>query len=126
MGAADDANSVKLAPQVSREECKQALASWTNLGIDPKQVRRAILALEANNFRENFTVLSAKANESYAARYWQNLPVSALRSLVADGRAEIDAGLAELAKYQRFPLAPPGDKKDDLTLPEVAQRSRRP
>ncbi len=106
VGAADDANAVKLAPQVSREECKQALTSWTNLGSDPKQVRSAILATEANTFRENYTVLSAKANDSYTARYWQNLPVQALHWLALDGQAEINAGKAALANFEHFPSLP--------------------
>ena len=119
VGAADEASAVKQAPIVSAEECKQALSSWTNVGIDPLAARRAILGLQANDFKENYTVLSAKSNESFTARYWQNLPVAILRSLVADGQKQIQDALTRLARYQRFPLAPPGDKKDDLTLDDV-------
>ncbi len=40
VGDTDDANPVKLAPAADREECKEDLANWLNLGNDPKQVRR--------------------------------------------------------------------------------------
>jgi hypothetical protein len=119
INASEVESQVRMAPQLVKDECRQALASWTNLGNDPRVARRTILALDAGTFREQYVVASSKTSDSHAARYWQGLPLEALRVLANDGQQEINTGLAELAKYERFPLAAPGDKKDDLTLQEV-------
>ena len=119
VGDADDANAIKLTPSASPEECGPVFTNWFNFGNDPIQIRRAILAMPASDFREGYTVVTAKANDGYVNHYWQGFPVVALSALVVDGRKEIESGLVELAKYQRFPLANPGDKKDDLSMQEI-------
>jgi hypothetical protein len=119
VGATEDSTAVKTAPQLVKEECRTTLDSWKNLGDDSRLARRAILAMDAGNFRDQFTVPSAKSTDSYLALYWQRLPLAVLDVLARDGRSEIDAGLTELARYERFPLAPLGDKKDDLSVQDV-------
>lgn len=121
IGAAEAETAVRTSPQLVRDECRQVLASWSNLGNDARVARRTILALDVATFREQYVVASAKTStaESFAARYWQGLPLEALRVLANDGQAEINAGLSELARYERFPLAAPGDRKDDLSLADV-------
>jgi hypothetical protein len=111
--------SVEPAPGLVREECRNALGNWTNLGNDPRVARRTILALDTASFREGYIVVSSKGSDSIAGRYWQGLPLEALRVLANDGQQEINNGLVELARFERFPLAAPGDRKDDLSLADV-------
>jgi hypothetical protein len=122
--AADDVTAVKAAAGLNRnkafqEEASDVLSAWKNLGGDPRQARTAILGMDPAKFLEGFTAMSAKNNDGFVAYYWQGLPREGLRVLALDGLKEITAGLAELAKYERFPLAPPGDKKDDLTVQDL-------
>jgi hypothetical protein len=118
IGASDEVNTLKAAPKVATTECDRALTNWGTLGTDPSQARRIILGLDATAFREYF-VASARASDSYVARYWSGMPLAALNILANDGRADIDKSLATLANYERFPLAPAGDKKDDLSQDDI-------
>jgi hypothetical protein len=123
IGATTEANAIRSAPGVNADECKNALAHWSgsDLGSDPRQARRIILNMDAVQFRSDYFVATARTGDSYKTQYWRDLPLAALGVLAADGRQEITDSLAVLAKYERFPLAAPGDKKDDLTPDEILQ-----
>jgi hypothetical protein len=104
-----------------QDDCGQALGKWKDLNADPRIARATILAMDPKkDFLDKYTVeTTAKANENYIARYWTLLPLEGLRVLAADGQKDIHDGLATLAKYQRFPLAPPTDKGADLSAADV-------
>jgi hypothetical protein len=118
VGATDETS--KTAATISHPNSKDVLNNWANFGTDSALVRRAILGKVANDFKEGYTVLSAKGNESYAGLYWNRLPVAALKGLVADGQNQIKAGMEELAKYEKFPLSiMTTDPKNDLPLSDI-------
>ncbi len=98
-----------------KDECSEVLNNWKDLKDDYREVRTYILAMAPNKFLEKYVVTSARRLDSFSARYWSGLTVGALRVLANDATKDINAGLIELTKYQRFPLAPTVDKKDDLS-----------
>ena len=102
-----------------KDECADILSHWKDLSDDYHQTRRTILAMDPNKFFEGYVVSSAMRLDSFIARYWTSLTIAGLRVIANDSTKDINAGLAELTKYQRFPLAPPGDKADDLSPPDV-------
>jgi hypothetical protein len=75
--------------------------------------------MDPAKFLEGYATVTAKNADGYVARYWTNLSLEPLKILATEGQKDINEGLAELSKYERFPLAPPGDRKDDLTAQEV-------
>jgi hypothetical protein len=120
IGATTEANAIRSAPGVNSDECKNALAHWsgTDLSSDSPQARRIILNMDAVQFRTDYFVATARTGDSYKTQYWRELPLAALRVLAADGRQDIIDNLAVLANYERFPLAPVGEKKD-LTMDDI-------
>ncbi|HVT83394.1 MAG TPA: hypothetical protein VHM90_22325, partial [Phycisphaerae bacterium] len=124
VNASEDVAAVSLDARLNSNtvfqgDCASVFGKWRDLGEDPKLVRRSILNMIPGDFLDNYTVKSVNTSDGFVARYWQSFSRDPLRVLAADSRAEIDAGLKELANYQRFPLALPGDKKDDLPLADV-------
>ena len=116
---AEDVTAVKVAAQLN-QSCRisirnvpTCLGHWRDLGDDTKQVRRAILGRQPGRFTDEFIVISAKTNDGFVGRYWQNFPREALRVIASDGRVEIEAGLKELARRRMndSPSRPAGDKK---------------
>jgi hypothetical protein len=76
--------------------------------------------MDPGTFLETYTSGTAKITDGFVAHYWQGLPLEAIRVLANDGQKEIISGLRELAKYERFPLAPPkADNRDDLSAADV-------
>ncbi len=124
VGATDDETAVRLGAQLGQNatfqsDCAAVISKWRELGDDPKIVRRSILNMIPGDFHDNYIVNSATTNDGFVGKYWQSFAHEALRVLAADSLSEIDAGLRDLANYQHFPLALPGDKKDDLPLADV-------
>ena len=109
-----------LAKKDFQDECGDVLDRWKELGEDPVRARRTLLGLTASKFIERYTAISARGLDGLAARYWSALAVESVRMLANDGQAEVSAGLAELAKYDRFPLAPLMADKVALTAAQVA------
>ncbi len=120
IGATDEASAVTtLGAQVLPVECSVAFKNWQNLTNDAVAARRSLLSMTGNEFKDGFTVSSANSNTSFRGIYWNSLPVAGLSALVTDGETQINAGITELAKYERFPLASMGDKKDDLSIEDI-------
>ena len=99
-----------------RDDVRDVLGNWKDLGADAKAARRNILGRTPSRFRDDYMVGNTKPTDGFVARYWQAFTVEALRILASDGQAEVRAGLDDLTtKYNHFPLAPLGDGKQTLS-----------
>ena len=99
-----------------RDDVRNVLGHWKDLGSDARAARRNILGRTPSRFRDDFMVGNTKPTDGYVARFWQAFTVEALRILASDGQAEVRAGLDDLTtKYNHFPLAPLGDGKQVLS-----------
>ena len=122
VGDTADAAAIATAETVGQKKdfqsaCNSMISNWSDLGDGYRQARRVILAMEPRKFLDMY---AAGGDEGFVAQYWENFTIECVRVLANDSQKDITSGLNELAKYQRFPLAPAGDPKADLSAAELA------
>ena len=124
VGHPDDASVIQQAVMIGQKKdfqgnCTDMISAWRNLGDDYRQCRRQLLAMEPGKFMDQYSV-DAGNDDGFVSRYWQHFTIEAIRVIATDAQKDISDGLIELAKYQKFPLAPAGKPEDDLKPQDLA------
>ena len=124
VGHPDDASAIQSAVAIGQKKdfqgsCTDMISAWRNLGDDYHQCRSELLAMEPGKFMDTFSV-DAGNDDGFVSRYWEHFTVEAIRVIANDAQKDIAGGLIELAKYEKFPLAPAGKPEDDLKPQDLA------
>lgn len=102
-------------------DASEVVKAWSGLRGAAGSDREALLAVVIDDFKRNYVVNSLETQEDYVAQYWSDLIYLALVSLADEIQPEIDAILAQLRPYARFPLDVPRRVDRDLTVNELLE-----
>jgi len=123
VGDSNDAAAIQQAMLLGQKKdfqdnCVSVLSAWKDLSDSYRDCRRTILAMEPGAFMNSYSV-DTGTDDGFVAHYWQHFTIEAIHVIANDSRNDILTGLQELAKYERFPLASPGDPKYDLSAQDM-------
>ena len=100
---------------------RTVLTKWRQLSGDMWEKRRALLSLQAGDFREDYTPFSYRFNAEFVDAYWTELTYSLLSQLAGQVQSEGNKAFRELktSYCDKFPME--RNSQTNLTREELIQ-----